>query len=133
MPDKNQKQNNERKNIVDPVSGESKEVKLVDILKGKVKQKTAEEPREEKQETEKKKLDPNKVLIHTGYRMRNDQMKKLVERLREKHNWEDTKLLEFILTLDSVIEKAMITNNLLEYLVNNPEILQQLENGNAES
>lgn len=67
---------------------------------------------------------PHKSIV-TGKKIRNLILRKFVEKYRSLNKLTDKQLIDVILSFDEVVEKELLTDDLLEKIRKDPSILQK--------
>jgi len=68
---------------------------------------------------------PNKSIV-TGKRIRNSIIRKFVEKYRSLNKLTEEQLLDVVLSFDEVVEKELLTDELLEQIRRDPSILNKI-------
>lgn len=71
-------------------------------------------------------LDLPVKLITTGKRMKNDAMRTFVRIYKENTGFSNEKILDVVLALDEAIEKEHLTDDLMDYISDNPDKIAKL-------
>ncbi|HRP51522.1 MAG TPA: hypothetical protein PKX54_04450 [Candidatus Dojkabacteria bacterium] len=67
---------------------------------------------------------PHKSIV-TGKKIRNSILRKFVEKYRSLNKLTDKQLIDVIMSFDEVVEKELLTDDLLEKIRKDPSILQK--------
>lgn len=68
---------------------------------------------------------PHKSIV-TGKRIRNSIIRKFVEKYRSLNKLTEEQLLDVVLSFDEVVEKELLTDELLEQIRRDPSILNKI-------
>ena len=69
------------------------------------------------------KIDPDSIIIE-GDRIRNDILMAIADQYRLEKAYTDKEIMNIILSLDEVVEKGLLTRELLDTIKKDPKILQ---------
>lgn len=64
-------------------------------------------------------------FVKDGHKLDNAAMQELLYRLKTKHGMTYRELLSVYLTMDMAVEKGALTNDIIDYLKKNPEMIQK--------
>ncbi|MBD3362395.1 hypothetical protein GF362_01610 [Candidatus Dojkabacteria bacterium] len=64
-------------------------------------------------------------FVKDGHKLDNAAMQELLYRLKTKHKMTYRELLSVYLTMDMAVEKGALTNDIIEYLKKNPQMIQK--------
>lgn len=69
---------------------------------------------------------PHKSVV-TGKKIRNSVMRKFVDKYRKLNKLTEEQLMDVVLSFDEVVEKEMLTEDLLEQIRRDPSVLDNLK------
>lgn len=69
---------------------------------------------------------PHKSIV-TGKRIRNTILRKFIDKYRKLNKLTDKQLIDIILSFDEVVEKELLTEDILEHIRKNPDALSKLK------
>lgn len=64
-------------------------------------------------------------FVKDGHKLDNAAMQELLYRLKTKHTMTYRELLSIYLTMDMAVEKGVLTNDIIDYLKKNPDMIQK--------
>lgn len=67
---------------------------------------------------------PHKSVI-TGKKIRNSTLRQFVEKMRSANKLTDSKLLDVIMTFDESVEKELLTEEILEKIRRDPDVIKK--------
>lgn len=70
---------------------------------------------------------PHKSIV-TGKKIRNSILRKFVEKYRSLNKLTDAQLIDVIMSFDEVVEKELLTDELLDKIRKDPSIINKLKN-----
>lgn len=69
---------------------------------------------------------PHKSIV-TGKKIRNSILRKFVEKYRSLNKLTDAQLIDVIMSFDEVVEKELLTDDLLDQIRKDPSIINKLK------